>query len=84
MSKGSKRPSWKAQRNTYNDITRQIAADAKAHAVPPAPVSPERIAYLESLRLPPNNHEKARIRRDAEKERLRDLVRAALAEETTP
>lgn len=46
MSKGSKRPSWKVQRNLYNAITRDLAQQAAAMApvpiqgcaLPPLPV----------------------------------------------
>ena len=75
----SKRKSWKTQRNVYAAITRQLASAAEGHT--PAPVAPERAAHLANLCLPPNNHDKARMRREAEQERRRAIARAVLAKE---
>lgn len=76
----SKRKSWKQQRNIYKAITRELA-DAAAQAAPAPAVAPECVARIA---LPPNNHEKARLRRVAEKDRLREIARAALASEMEP
>lgn len=61
---GSKRQSWKTQRNIYKAIGRELAALA---ARPP----------IHTCALPP----RPLTRREAEKERLRQIARETLAKE---
>jgi hypothetical protein len=74
MSKGSKRQSWRQIERTHNAITRDLAA-----TVPPKPL------VYGCAEPPPMRSwpDRARARKGAEKERLRAIVRAALAQEGT-
>lgn len=65
-----------AKRRSY----KQILRDYKAVA-PPAPKKPETDHGPIERTMPLNNHDKAALRRAAEKERLRALVREALEKE---
>jgi hypothetical protein len=77
VSKGSKRPSWRTQQRTYNDITRQIAQAADGMV---APIPPD-LSGTSDMRMPPNAHERVRLRKLAEVEAQRQRVREVLAAE---
>jgi hypothetical protein len=73
MSKGSKRQSWRQVERTYNAITRDLAA-----------ASPKPLVY--GCAEPPTLSswpDRTQARKEAEKERLRAIVRVALAQEST-
>lgn len=74
MSKGSKRQSWRTQRNVYKAIGRELAA-----------LAAENKPLVYTCALPPPKpifrREKLAAERATEKERLRSIVRETLAAE---